>query len=162
MTYSYIFIVIGEAIAYQSSKFLCIHLSHLITVRVNNLLHPSCNVFMLWCCRLFAAWLVFQQFMTILQIVISFKHHTPSKTCEVFIIFIPKAKFYIRLLFKVVHFFTLKACTCIAHKRHILMTTTQYNCVWEGTYAEARLSWPLMLWLCSLVVWYFAVSYHVL
>jgi len=118
MTYSYIFTVIGGATAYQSSKFLCIHLSHLITVRVNNLLLSSYTVFMLWCCRLFAAWLVFQQFMTVLQIVISLKQHTPSKTCEAFLLFI-----------------TLKGCTCIAHKPHILMTTTQYNCVWEGTYA---------------------------
>lgn len=135
MTYSYIFTVIGGETAYQSSKFLCIHLSHFITVRVNNLLHPSCTVFKLWCCRLFAVWLVFQQFMTILQIVISLKHHTPSKILEAFFLFIPKAKFYIRLLFKVIHFFTLKACTCIAHKPHILMTTTQYNYVWEGMYA---------------------------
>lgn len=90
MTYSYIFTVTGGATAYQSLTFLSIHLSHLITVRVNNLLHPSCTVFMLWCCRLFAAWLVFQQFMTILQIVISLKHHTPSKTCEAFLLFIPK------------------------------------------------------------------------
>jgi hypothetical protein len=59
-TYSHIFTVICGATAYQSSKFPCIHLSHLITVRVNNLLHPSCTVFLLWCCRLFAAWLVFQ------------------------------------------------------------------------------------------------------
>jgi len=129
MTYSYIFTMIGGANAYQSSKFLCIHLSHLITVTVTNLLHPSCTILMLWCCRLLAARLVFQQIMTILQIMISLKHHTPSKTCEAFLLFIPKAKFYIRLLFKVIHFFILKACTCITHKPHILMTPTQYNCV---------------------------------
>jgi len=35
MTYSYIFTVTGGATAYQSSKFFCTHLSHLITVRVN-------------------------------------------------------------------------------------------------------------------------------
>ena len=147
MTYSYILTVNGVATVYQSSKFLCIHLSHLITVTVNSLLHPSCTVFMLWRCRLFAAWLVFQQFMTILQIVISLKHHTPSKTCEAFLLFIPQQSFMLGFCSR-----WSISLPCIAHRPHIL----QYNRIWEGTYAftcwrKVKLTTE---WCCYVHLWH--------
>jgi hypothetical protein len=39
-------------------------------------------------------------------------------------------------------------------------TVSEKGCM--PSHAEARLSWPLMMLLCSLVAWYFAASYHVL
>jgi hypothetical protein len=126
---------------------------------------------MLWCCRLSAACLVFQQFMTILELVIPLKLHTSSKTCEAVLLFIPQVQFYIRLLFKVIHFFILKACMCSArwHLSHtsypndsytVQVTVSEKDCM--PSHAEARLCLPPTALLCSLLAWYFAVSYHVL